>query len=204
MIRAKGPELRSGDVLLRLHQRGDAKAWREVRAVNRSWLEPWEGTTPEGPHPMRTYGTMLRGMQAEYAAGRMYPFAIVYRGEYVGQLTLGNVIRGSLRGAYIGYWVDHRVAGRGIMPTAVALALDFGLGEAGLHRIEISIRPENQPSLRVVEKLHVPFEGLRQRYLHIAGAWRDHNIYVVDTETAPAGGFVARWERERAARDAQG
>lgn len=201
MIRSKGPELRSGDVLLRLHQRGDAKAWREVRAENRSWLEPWEGTTPEGPHPTRTYGTLLRGMQAEFAAGRMYPFAITYCDEYVGQLTLGNVIRGSLRGAYIGYWIDHRAAGRGIMPTAVALALDFGLGEAGLHRIEIAIRPENQPSLRVVEKLRVPFEGLRRRYLHIAGDWRDHNVYVADIETAPSGGFAARWERERLALD---
>ena len=198
-MRAKGPVLVSGDVALRLHQRSDARAWREVRAANEVWLAPWEGTTPEGPHPQRTYGTMLRGMLAEHAAGRMYPFAITYRDHYVGQLTLGNIIRGSLRGAYIGYWVDHRVAGRGIMPTAVALALDFGLGEAGLHRIEISIRPENGPSLRVVEKLHLPLEGLRKRYLHIAGDWRDHNIYVVDTETAPLEGFTARWERERSA-----
>jgi ribosomal-protein-alanine N-acetyltransferase len=194
----RGPELRSGDVLLRMHQRGDAKAWRDVRAENRAWLEPWEGTTPEGAHPYRSYGSLLRGMQAEWSAGRMYSFAIVYQGAYVGQLTLGNVIRGSLRGAYIGYWIDRGVAGRGIMPTAVALALDFGLRDLGLHRIEISIRPENRASLRVVEKLHLPFEGIRYRYLHIAGAWRDHNIYVVDTETAPADGFVKRWERERA------
>jgi ribosomal-protein-alanine N-acetyltransferase len=197
-MRSKGLELRSGDVLLRMHQRGDAKAWREVRAANRAWLEPWEGTTPEGPHPHRSFGAILRGMQLEVAAGHMYPFAIIYRDQFVGQLTLGNIIRGSLRGAYIGYWIDQRVAGRGIMPTAVALALDFGLGDAGLHRIEISIRPENLASIRVVEKLHVPLEGMRKRYLHIAGAWRDHNIYVVDTESAPAGGFVARWERERA------
>lgn len=197
-MRSKGLELRSGDVLLRMHQRGDAKAWREVRAANHAWLEPWEGTTPDGPHPHRNFGSILRGMQVEVAAGHMYPFAIIYRDRFVGQLTVGNIIRGSLRGAYIGYWIDQQVAGRGIMPTAVALALDFGLGEAGLHRIEISIRPENLASIRVVEKLHVPFEGVRKRYLHIAGAWRDHNIYVVDTENAPAGGFVARWERERA------
>ena len=196
-MRAKGPELSSGDVLLRLHQRGDARAWREVREANRDWLTPWEGTTPEGPHPQRTYGTMLRGFQAEYAAGRMVPFAITFQGRYVGQITLGNIIRGSLRGAYVGYWIDHRVAGRGIMPTSLALVLDYALGEAELHRVEVSIRPENKPSLRVVEKLHLPFEGLRRRYLHIDGAWRDHNIYVVDTETALAGGFTAQWERER-------
>lgn len=198
MMRTKGPVLTCDDVTLRLHNRGDAKPWREVREANRAWLAPWEGTTPEGPHPAPTFGTILRNGLREFEAGRSYPFAIEYKGAFVGQLTIGNIIRGSLRGSYIGYWIDHRVAGRGIMPTAVAMALDFGLGEAGLHRIEISIRPENAASLRVVEKLHVPFEGVRERYLHIAGAWRDHNIYFVDTETAPNGGFLQRWQRERA------
>ena len=198
MMRTKGPVLTCDDVTLRLHTRGDAKPWREVRDANRDWLAPWEGTTPEGPHAAPTFGTILRNGLREFEAGRSYPFAIEYQGAFVGQLTIGNIIRGSLRGSYIGYWIDHRVAGRGIMPTAVAMALDFGLGEAGLHRIEISIRPENAASIRVVEKLHMPFEGVRERYLHIAGAWRDHNIYVIDTETAPNGGFLQRWQRERA------
>ena len=71
--------------------------------------------------------------------------------------------------AHIGYWVDREVAGRGIIPTAVALACDhcwFGLG---LHRVEINIRPENVASCRVVEKLGFRVEGLRPRYLHIDG-----------------------------------
>lgn len=194
--RATGPVLRSGDVVLRLFRRSDGVAWREVREANREWLHPWEGTTPEGaPHAV-TFAALMRGMAAEFAAGRSVPFAIEYQGHYVGNLTIGNIIRGSLRGCYIGYWVDHRVAGRGIMPRAVAMALDYALGELGLHRVEISIRPENLASTRVVEKLHLPIEGLRRRYLHIDGDWRDHNIFVVDTETAPAGGFLARYLRE--------
>ena len=192
----KGPELRSGEVVLRTLRRSDGPAWREVRAANREWLRPWEGTSPDGHKPETAFGTMLRTMNAEMAAGRTVSFAIEYQGHYVGTLTIGNIIRGSLQAAYIGYWIDHRVAGRGIMPTAVAMALDYGLGELGLHRIEISIRPENAPSLRVVEKLHVLLEGRRPRYLHIAGDWRDHNIYVADQETAPTGGYLARWLRE--------
>lgn len=194
--RTPGPELRCDDVVLRLFKRSDKAQWHEVRDANQAWLAPWEGTTPGGPHPRPTFGTLQRNLGDEFQAGRIIPFAIEYQGNFVGQLTIGNIIRGSLLGAYIGYWIDHRVAGRGIMPTAVAMALDHGLTDAGLHRIEISIRPENTRSLRVVEKLHVPFEGLRQRYLHIAGDWRDHNIYVADTETMPDGGFLQRWLRE--------
>lgn len=190
------PVLVSGDVVLRLHRRSDAGAWREVRRANAAWLEPWEGTSPDGPRPITAFGPMLRQLNSEYRAGRMYPFAIAYQGNYVGQLTIGNVVRGSLQGAYIGYWIDSRVAGRGIMPTAVAMALDFGLGTAGLHRIEIAIRPENASSLRVVEKLHLHFEGARSRYLHIAGDWRDHLVFVADKENSPAGGFLHRWRRD--------
>lgn len=196
-MRHRGPELTSGDIALRLHRRGDAKAWQAVKDANDTWLKPWEGTSPEGPKSPSSYSNMVRHLTQEWEAGRMYPFAIVYQGVYVGQLTIGNVIRGSLQGAYIGYWIDSRVAGRGIMPTAVAMALDFGLGTAGLHRIEVSIRPENTASLRVVEKLHLELEGTRKRYLHIAGDWRDHLIFVADKENSPHEGYLARWLRER-------
>lgn len=196
-MRGPRPELRSGDVLLRLHQRTDARAWREVRDANEEWLRPWEGTNPEGPKPTGSFGSMLRHLNAEYTAGRMYPFAVVYQGHFVGQLTMGNIIRGSLYGGYIGYWIDQRVAGRGVMTTALALALDYGLGSAGLHRIEVSIRPENVASLRVVEKLHLHCEGTRERYLHIDGDWRDHLVFVADQENSPTEGYVRRLLRER-------
>jgi ribosomal-protein-alanine N-acetyltransferase len=57
------------------------------------------------------------------------------------------------------------------MPTALALALDHCLTTARLHRVEINIRPENGPSLRVVEKLGIRREGYHERFLDIGGAW---------------------------------
>ncbi len=51
--------------------------------------------------------------------------------------------------------------GRGVMPTAVALAADHCFTALGLHRIEVNIRPENAASLRVVEKLGFREEGTR-------------------------------------------
>ena len=53
----------------------------------------------------------------------------------------------------MGYWIDQAYAGRGIVPRAVAMAIDHCFSTAGLHRVEICIRPENTNSLRVVEKL---------------------------------------------------
>lgn len=135
---------------------------------------------------------MVRSLLRQARQGTLLPFVVTYDDELVGQLTVGGVTYGSLCSAHIGYWIDRRVAGRGIMPTAVALAVDHCFRTLGLHRVEINIRPENTASLRVVEKLGLREEGLRVRYLHIAGAWRDHRSFAVTAEEVPEG-LLARW-----------
>ena len=135
---------------------------------------------------------MVRNLLRQARQGTLLPFVVTYDDELVGQLTVGGVTYGSLCSAHIGYWIDQRVAGRGIMPTAVALAVDHCFRTLGLHRVEINIRPENTASLRVVEKLGLREEGLRTRYLHIAGAWRDHRSFAVTAEEVPEG-LLARW-----------
>lgn len=147
-----------GDVVLRPIKMGDQRAWREVNRRNREWLRRWEATVPPpapgGPVAQRpTYRQMVRHLRAEAKAGRMLPFVIEYQGRLVGQLTVAGITWGSMCSGHVGYWVDSEVAGRGVMPTAVALAVDHCFRAVGLHRMEVCIRPENGPSRRVVEKL---------------------------------------------------
>ncbi|MBU6311271.1 MAG: GNAT family N-acetyltransferase [Actinomycetales bacterium] len=189
--------LQEGPVGLRPLRMRDATAWRDVRTRNASWLRPWEATVPlndrDVPH---TYGAMVRRARAEAREGRSLPFALTYEGTFIGQVTVGGIARGSLLSGYIGYWIDQRYAGRGVMPTAVAMATDHCFTAVGLHRIEINIRPENAASLRVVEKLGFRFEGMRLRYLHIDGDWRDHSTYALCADEVP-GGVLARWRQQR-------
>jgi [ribosomal protein S5]-alanine N-acetyltransferase len=187
--------LREGDVVLRPLKRRDGRAWLEVRARNAAWLEPWEATSPEvhtGPSP--TFAEFVRALSSQARQGSALPFAVEYRGELVGQLTVSSIIRGSLCSASIGYWISEHVAGRGITPTAVAMVVDHCFGPVGLHRVEINIRPENEASLRVVAKLGLREEGVRERYLHIRGTWCDHRTFAVTTEEVPDG-LLERWRR---------
>ena len=89
--------------------------------------------------------------------------------------------------ASVGYWLDREYAGRGIMPRAVAMVIDHCFFTAGLHRVEIAIRPENSNSLRVVEKLGLREVGYAPKFLHIDGAWRDHRIYAITKDEVPDG-----------------
>lgn len=160
----------------------DGAIWRETRRANATWLREWEATRPGDVSGEIGYGPMVRRLRAEARAGRTMPFALEYEGRFVGQLTVAGITWGSLCAAHIGYWIDQRHAGRGIMPTAVALATDHCLLRMGLHRVEICIRPENHNSRRVVEKLGFREEGLRPAYLHIDGDWRDHRLFAVTVE----------------------
>lgn len=197
-LREDGP---SGAVVLRPLRRKDGPEWLRLRSANASWLEPWEATSPGERPAASTFGDYLRALSAQARAGTTLPFAVELDGALVGQLTVSQIVYGSLCSASIGYWVSREVAGRGVIPTSVAMAGDYCLAVLGLHRIEINIRPENAPSLRVVAKLGFRDEGVRERYLHIQGRWRDHRTFALTTEDVPEG-LLARWQRVRDGDDA--
>lgn len=197
--------LADGPVVLRPYRRGDARAWTAVRLANEHWLSRWE-PGPVGQWRAVTSVTSFRLMHADLRRsarlGQTIPFAVCLREDgaerLVGQLTISGITRRAFCSGSAGYWIDSRVAGRGIMPTALALAVDHGFGYGGLHRVEVSIRPENAASRRVVEKLGFRQEAYHERYLHIDGAWRDHLGFAITAEEVAAeGGLLARWHRCR-------
>ncbi|GAA1651330.1 GNAT family N-acetyltransferase [Microbacterium flavum] len=178
-------------IALRLVKQRDARALQAELLGNRAWLRPWEATSPDGPvsFDMRLG---IRRLLQQYRDGGGVPFVMEYDGEVAGQLNVWGLTRGSLSSATIGYWVGERFAGRDITPTCVAIATDICFTELGLHRMEICIRPENKASLRVVEKLGFRYEGLRRRFIHIAGDWRDHYAFALVREDVPEG-VLQRW-----------
>ncbi len=177
-----------GRVSLRPLRWSDAGQWSALRLRNEAWLAPWE---PSSPYPWRTrhtrsaYRSMLRTVRAQARQGAMLPFAIRYDDVLVGQLTVSNIVRGPLRSAHLGYWIDHEHAGRGITPVAVALALDHCFATVGLHRLQAEIRPENAASRRVVDKLGFRQEAYYSRYLDIDGAYRDHLGFALTVDDVP-------------------
>ncbi|QDP98993.1 GNAT family N-acetyltransferase [Microlunatus elymi] len=184
--------LQHGDVTLRPMRQRDATDWERVRRHNAGWLRPWEATLPPSATPgPQTYGSLVRNLNRQARQGRMLPWLIIYQPQehgrssrpvMAGQLTVSGIVGGSAASAQIGYWIDQRLAGRGLTPLAVAMAMDYCFGELQLHRIEVAIRPENARSLRVVEKLGFRSEGIRPRYLHIDGDWRDHLIFALNVD----------------------
>lgn len=180
----------AGEVMLRPPRLRDASAWSGTRLRDREYLQQWEPTSfgdwQERNSVLAWPGqwSALRGLGRR---GQALPFVITVDGRFAGQLTVGNIVRGALRSAWVGYWVTEQVAGGGTATAAVALAVDHAFARCGLHRLEATVRPENVPSTRVLEKVGFRREGLFERYLDVAGGWRDHHVYGLTAEEVPEG-----------------
>jgi [ribosomal protein S5]-alanine N-acetyltransferase len=195
--------LECGDVRVRPLRIADGPAWVESRSRNVEWLREWEASPPDGsaavPTSFVTFVAMTRRLRGDARAGLGLPFVVEVDGVFAGQLNVSSIVRGSLHSASLGYWIDRRFAGRGAMTTAVALVTDHCFTAVALHRVEVNIRPENAASRRVVDKLGFRDEGIRRRFLHIAGDWRDHLSYALVREEVP-GGVLRRWRQDQSER----
>lgn len=185
------PQLIHGDLTMRSVRQRDARELERVLLEQRAWLKPWEATLPGGAGRWDVRAS-IRSLLDQAGAGSTLPFVLESGGSIVGQLTVSGIQFGAVGSASVGYWVSRDVAGRGFAPTAVALATDHCFRVLRLHRMEVCIRPENAASLRVVSKLGFRYEGLRRRYIHIDGDWRDHFCFALVEEEVPDG-ILARW-----------
>ncbi|RVW06319.1 GNAT family N-acetyltransferase [Rhodococcus spongiicola] len=184
-----GPlRVRAGRVTLRPIRLRDAAVWSRLRIENREDLEPWEPTGQASwadRHHVTAWPGLCSSLRAEARRGRMLPMVIDVDGSFRGQITVGNIVRGALFSAWIGYWVDKSVSGHGVATAALALGLDHCFGPMGLHRVEATVRPENLASRAVLQHVGFREEGLLRRYLDVDGQWRDHLLVAMTVEEVP-------------------
>jgi ribosomal-protein-alanine N-acetyltransferase len=173
-------------VLLRPLVLHDFDQWRDVRRRCQEWLVVWEPrrdpTQPDTVESRQAFSARCSIRAREIQLGTGYGFGIFVDGAFSGEINVNSIHRGAHQSAYVGYWIDERLAGQGYMPESVVVVLRFCFEELGLHRLQISIIPRNHSSRRVVEKLGLRAEGVAERYLEINGVWEDHIRYAMTSE----------------------
>jgi ribosomal-protein-alanine N-acetyltransferase len=150
-------------------------------------LEPWwprapeEGTSGERRRAMRD---QIFAALDKWESDQDYRLAIRLKadGTIIGQLGLTQVVRGVSQCSAMGYWIAKDHLRRGYATEAVVLGFQFGFECLALHRITLWIAPDNIASVGVARKLGLRFEGLAERALFLAGAWRDTDIYAITSE----------------------
>ena len=173
-------------VVLRPLVVSDFPAWREVRRRNEEWLTKWEPSRVSGQPDViedkDAFAVRCSARQRERQLGTGYGFGIFVDGQFGGEINLSSVQRGPFQSAYVGYWIDEKLAGNGYTPEALVVLCRYVFDELHLHRVQIAIIPRNGASRRVVEKLDIRDEGIALRYLEINGVWEDHVRYAITLE----------------------
>ncbi|MFF8841498.1 GNAT family N-acetyltransferase [Streptomyces sp. NPDC015127] len=109
-------------------------------------------------------------------------------GAIAGFININNIVEGAFLSGALGYGAFAHSAGHGLMGEALRLLIGHAFGTLGLHRLEANIQPGNTASLGLVRSAGFRLEGYSPDFLHIDGAWRDHERWAITREMTAAAG----------------
>jgi [ribosomal protein S5]-alanine N-acetyltransferase len=157
---------------------------RDFYRRNHAHFAPWEPLRNEAFYVLDHHRAALERSVLAWADGTAFGWWLSLRegGEIddatvIGHVHFSGVSRGVFHNAQLGYALDARWQGRGLITEALRAAITEAFSpRVGLHRIQAAYRPENLRSAAVLGRLGFEREGYAPDYLYIAGAWRDHVI----------------------------
>jgi ribosomal-protein-alanine N-acetyltransferase len=151
---------------------------------NAEHFAPWSPPRPTGYYDEGYWRQRLAAGREDFERGGSMQLMLFERprtdgaegheGRPIGECNFSGIVRGAFQAAYLGYQLDHRAVGRGLMREALEAALRYAMDELRLHRIMANYMPTNTRSAALLRRLGFVPEGYARDYLYIAGAWRDH------------------------------
>lgn len=180
------PRLQDGDVLLRAHTEAD------LPTIVEQCQDPdmQRFTTVPVPYDPEQAPRFLEHVRAGWADGSVASWAIEVDGRFAGTVD----VRFGEGWGSIGYGLHPWARGRGVMTTAVGLALGWGFTEGGLVGVRWEAFVGNEASRRVAQKCGFLMEGTA-RGLSVARGER-HDAWIgslLATEWRAQAG--ERWRR---------
>ena len=118
--------------------------------------------------------SLLKGLHPSGEGFRWVLFLAVER-ETIGTCGFHNWKKEHAR-AEIGYEMDSRYWGKGLMSEAVRAVMDYGFTRMGLNRIEAFVSVGNRKSLFFLERNGFTFEGTLRQYELAHGRYQDQWI----------------------------
>ena len=168
-------------VSIREPRPSDVEAHRDAVLRSVEHLSPWNPVEPDGmPELLRRQGAGLR------------TFLIINDedGGIVGKCNVANIVMSRFRNGALGYdsYVPYNGTGRmteGLLQIVDRCFTAESAGGLGLHRLEISVQPDNVRSVAMAKRLGFRHEGFSPRMLFINDAWRDHERFAITAEEWP-------------------
>lgn len=126
------------------------------------------------PHPSAEYSKeFLKFVVKRYRAGKFYDWGVEEKesGRMIGTCGFTSIDVDHKKGE-VGYVINPDFQCRGYALEAAAEILKFGFLELDLNRIECRFMQGNDPSLKVMKKLGMTFEGYMRDAMYVKGEYR--------------------------------
>jgi ribosomal-protein-alanine N-acetyltransferase len=172
------PRLLTARLILTVPDEADAEALQAYAQRNEAAHRDW--SPPSAPDALTLASAVrrIRDARRQFEAGSHMRFWLRWRhdpkGLFVGAITLSAIELGAFRCARVGYSLDHACQGQGLMTEALRAVVRHAFESLRLHRLEASVIPTNERSVRVLERMGFVVEGYARKYLFINGQLRDH------------------------------
>lgn len=179
---ASEPVLEGERLILRLGRKADAEEIARFHRENDLHLSRFESPKPREWLLASFWRREAERRREEWRLGASCRFLLFPRGKALGLAPgtvcgaagLTSIVRGVLHAGWVGYALDERLQGRGLMHEALGLLVRFAFGDLNLHRLFANHSPRNERSGRVLARLGFRQEGYAPAYLLVNGAWEDH------------------------------
>ena len=158
-------------VEIRLFELSDAEtvfaSVERNRQYLRQWL-PWVDFT-SSPDQIRNFIVRVRD---QFETGRGPQAGIWIGDEFAGSVGC-HPIDWPNKNCSIGYWIEERHQGKGVMTRCCANLLDYVFRDLGLHRVTIQCGTGNQRSCAIPERLGFTREGITREGEFVNDRWLD-------------------------------
>ncbi|MCL2098946.1 MAG: GNAT family N-acetyltransferase [Oscillospiraceae bacterium] len=120
------------------------------------------------------------GLQKKYKSGKFFDWGLVLKetGKLIGTcgFTSVNLNKNSCE---VGYVLSRKYWGRGLMPEALELVMDFAFTYFKFDRVEARFLEGNTKSLRVMQKMGMVLDRVDYNSFNVKGEIKNvHNYYI--------------------------
>lgn len=148
-------------------------------------FEKYEPKRPENFYTIDYQKDLLTyeyNLTIRQTAVRFYVFLKDNPSEIIGTVCFRNIKKEPFASCEVGYKFDERFWHQGYAFEALQKGIEIMFFELNLHRIAASVRPDNLPSIRLLEHLGFEWEGCAKQSTLLQGKWEDHLQYALLNE----------------------
>lgn len=163
-------------VLRPLNDQDSGSLYENVKEYN---IARWTISIPH-PYPKEGAISFIKQSKKHLQNGTAYHLAILLK-DTTGLVGVMSLIGMNLRhrNAELGYWVGKDYWNKGIATEAAQKMLKFGFQDLNLQRISARCFYNNTPSIRVMEKIGMKYEGKFRKEIFKGKTFIDMSYYAI-------------------------